>query len=123
MAEQNLVARLANPVAAAAADLRPAMTRRRARRSRRRSAAFAAMLAASAFGPLPRAARADHVVYSPLVEYGERAIEIRGHYDFDSNPDLDGGQAYKLEYEWTPTERWLTEVLVEYEREPGEQLT
>ena len=97
---------------------KPGITRRSAA-----APAIAAILAATALGALPRAACADHVVYSPLVEYGERAIEIRGHYDFDSNPDLDGGQAYKLEYEWTPMERWLTEVLVEYEREPGEQLT
>ena len=82
----------------------------------------AAMLAATALVLLPRPASADHIVYSPLVEYGETAIEIRGHYDFDPSPELDGGQAYKIEYEWTPMERWLTEVLVEYEREPGENL-
>ncbi|MFO1392420.1 MAG: FTR1 family protein [Steroidobacteraceae bacterium] len=66
--------------------------------------------------------RADHVVYSPLVEAGEKAVEIRGHYDIDSSRDLDGGQAYKIEYEWAPYSRWLTELLVEYEREPGENL-
>ena len=84
--------------------------------------AIAAMLAVTALGAVPGAARADHVVYSPLVEYGEKAIEIRGHYDIDPSPELDGGQAYKIEYEWTPAERWLTELLVEYEREPGENL-
>lgn len=82
----------------------------------------ASILAATALVVLPRPASADHIVYSPLVEYGETAIEIRGHYDFDPSPELDGGQAYKIEYEWTPMERWLTEVLVEYEREPGENL-
>jgi high-affinity iron transporter len=66
--------------------------------------------------------RADHVVYSPLVEAGEKAIELRGHYDFDGRSSLDGGQAYKVEFEWAPYSRWLTELLVEYEREPGQGL-
>jgi high-affinity iron transporter len=66
--------------------------------------------------------QADHVVYSPLVEEGEKAIELRGHYDFDGRSSLDGGQAYKVEFEWAPYSRWLTELLVEYEREPGENL-
>jgi len=67
-------------------------------------------------------ARADHVVYSPLVEEGEKAIEIRGHYDFDGDKSLDGGQAYKAEFEWAPTSWWRTELLVKVEREPGESL-
>ena len=57
-----------------------------------------------------------------MVEGGEIAVELRGHYDFDGNKDLDGGQAYKAEIEWAPLARWRTELLVEYEREPGEDL-
>lgn len=67
-------------------------------------------------------ARADHVVYSPLVEQGEKAIELRGHYAFDGDPALDGGQAYKLEFEWSPLSRWLTELVVKYEGDPGTSL-
>jgi hypothetical protein len=70
----------------------------------------------------PGESRADHVVYSPLVEQGEKAIELRGHYDFDGSEALDGGQAYKAEFEWAPFSRWMTELLVEFEREPGEDL-
>ncbi len=81
----------------------------------------ASILAIGLTGHAPPA-RADHVVYSPLVEQGEMAIELRGHYDFDGRSSLDGGQAYKLEFEYAPTSRWLTELLVEYEREPGESL-
>lgn len=66
--------------------------------------------------------RADHVVYSPLVEDGEIAIELRGHYDLDSNAELDGGQAYKADLEWSPRSRWRTEAVVEFEAEPGEDL-
>jgi hypothetical protein len=85
-------------------------------------AAMPALLLALAVAGKPTDARADHVVYSPLVEEGEKAIEIRGHYDFDSRKALDGGQAYKAEFEWAPTAWWLTEILVKYEREPGEAL-
>ncbi|NJD32221.1 MAG: hypothetical protein FIB04_10070 [Gammaproteobacteria bacterium] len=90
-------------------------------RLRRAAAVPAAVLAIAVAGHAPPA-RADHVVYSPLVEQGEKAIELRGHYDFDGRSSLDGGQAYKLEFEYAPTSRWLTELLVEYEREPGESL-
>ncbi|MFO1394952.1 MAG: FTR1 family protein [Steroidobacteraceae bacterium] len=88
-----------------------------------RAATAAGLVIAAALTLQPGDARADHVVYSPLVEYGEKAIEIRGDYDFDPKPGLDGGQSYKLEYEWTPMSRWLSEILVEYEREPAESLT
>jgi high-affinity iron transporter len=86
------------------------------------AAAVPAMLLAIAAGAHAPEARADHTVYSPLVEGGEVAVELRGHYDFDGSKDLDGGQAYKAEIEWAPFSRWRTELLVEYEREPGEDL-
>jgi FTR1 family protein len=70
----------------------------------------------------PTESRASHVVYSPLVEEGEIAVELRGHYDFDDSKSIDGGQAYKAEVEWAPTAWWLTELLVKYERAPGESL-
>jgi FTR1 family protein len=67
-------------------------------------------------------AKADHVVYSPLVEQGEIAVEIRGHHDFDGADDLDGGAAYKVDLEWAPLARWRSELVSEFEREPGEDL-
>jgi high-affinity iron transporter len=88
----------------------------------RTAAVLPAMLLALAIAGHPTDSRADHVVYSPLVEEGEIAVELRGHYDFDSSKSLDGGQAYKAEVEWAPTSWWLTEVLVKYEREPGEDI-
>jgi FTR1 family protein len=86
------------------------------------AAALPTMVLALATATHSGETRADHVVYSPLVEEGEKAIEIRGHYDFDGSKALDGGQAYKAEFEWAPLSRWLTEVLVKYERAPGESL-
>jgi len=87
-----------------------------------KTAAAAALLLGIALSAHPQASHADHVVYSPLVEQGEKAIEFRGHYDFDGNDALDGGQAYKLEFEWSPFARWRTEALVEWESEAGEDL-
>jgi hypothetical protein len=85
-------------------------------------AALPVMILSLAIAGHPTDARADHVVYSPLVEEGELAVELRGHYDFDDSRELDGGQAYKAEFEWAPMSRWLTELLVKYERPPGARL-
>ena len=67
----------------------------------------------------PRPAQAAHTVYSPVVEEGEVAIEMRGHYDFDSRVEMDGTQQYKVDLEYTPTWFWRTELLGEWEKEPG----
>jgi FTR1 family protein len=86
------------------------------------TAALPAIFVALALSTHATESRASHVVYSPLVEEGEMAVELRGHYDFDGNKSLDGGQAYKAEIEWAPTSWWLTELLAKYERAPGENL-
>jgi high-affinity iron transporter len=71
---------------------------------------------------IPHRADAAHVIYSPIVEEGEFAIEYRGHHDFDGSDAVDGGEQHKFELEYAPTARWLTEVLGEWEREPGGSL-
>jgi len=70
----------------------------------------------------PGPAQAAHTVYSPVVEEGEVAIELRSHYDFDSRDEMDGGQQYKFELEYTPTWFWRTELLGEWEKQPGESI-
>lgn len=85
-------------------------------------ASAAALLAAIALAAHAPRAGAAHVVYSPLVEEGEIAVELRGHHDFDGDDALDGAQQFKAEFEWAPHARWLTEVLAEFEREPGDDL-
>ena len=70
----------------------------------------------------PGRAHAAHTVYSPVVEEGEIAIEMRGHYDFDSRDEVDGAQQYKVDLEYTPTWFWRTELLGEWEKEPGESI-
>jgi len=69
----------------------------------------------------PRA-DAAHTIYSPVVEEGELAVEVRSHNDFDSRDEMDGGQQYKLELEYTPTAYWRAELLGEWEKEPGESI-
>jgi high-affinity iron transporter len=85
------------------------------------AAAFALVLGAALFAAAPDA-RAAHVVYSPIVEQGELALEVRGHHDFDGNDAADGAQKHKLEVEYAPTARWMTGVFGEWEKEPGGSL-
>ncbi len=88
----------------------------------RTAAALPATIATLVLVVHPTESRASHVVYSPLVEQGEIAVALRGHYDFDDSKSIDGAQAYKAEVEWAPTAWWLTELLVKYERAPGESI-
>ena len=69
----------------------------------------------------PRADAADKV-YSPIVEEGERAIELRGHRESDGDPGVDGAQQYKLDLEFSPAWFWTTELVGEWEKEPGADL-
>jgi high-affinity iron transporter len=82
-----------------------------------------ATLAAALLGALalaaPRPARADLVVYSPVVEPGERAFELRMQHDRDTLSDRNGAEEGKLEVEYAPNEWWLTEALVTVARDPG----
>lgn len=68
-------------------------------------------------------AHAAHTIYSPVVEEGEVAIEVRGHYDFDGRNDVDGAQQYKIDLEYTPTWFWRAELLGEWEKEPGDSMS
>lgn len=87
-----------------------------------RTAATVALIATSGLlAPVPRA-DAAHIVYSPVVEEGEIAVEVRGHQDFDSRDDVDGSEQFKVDLEYTPTSWWRTEVLGEWEKAPGESL-
>ncbi len=86
------------------------------------AAALAGMFVAGAMVAAAPRAEAAHVVYSPVVEEGEVAIEFRGHHDFDSRDERDGAQQFKVDLEYTPTAWWRTEVLGEWEKEPDESL-
>ncbi len=89
----------------------------------RRTAGGAVLLAAAATGlaslAAPAPARAVDTIYSPIIEQGERAIELRSHADFDSARVHDGGEQHKLELEYAPLAWWKTEAFVAWESEPG----
>jgi high-affinity iron transporter len=95
---------------------------RRRRPGASRTPALAAIAAAAILGGAlgPKSAHAAHVVYSPIVEEGELEIAYRGHHDFDNDNAVDGGEQHKIELEYSPTARWKTELLVEFEKDPGE---
>ena len=80
--------------------------------------ALAAVLALAGVA-LPRPADAGLVVYSPVVEAGEFAVELRGQRDLDGAPERNGAEQHKAEIEYAPTANWLTEGLVTWERAPG----
>jgi len=81
------------------------------------TAALVILVGATLLGS-PRA-EAAHKVYSPIVEEGEVAIELRSHRKSDGDPGVDGAQAHKLELEFAPTWFWLTELIGKWEEEPG----
>ena len=77
--------------------------------------AFVIMLAAI----LPGRAQAGLVIYSPNVEAGEAAIELRSQRDLDGQASVNGGEEHKVEFEYAPNDRWRAEGLVTIERDPG----
>lgn len=91
-----------------------------------RAAALGALALTSAFALgsalVPAPAHAAHAIYSPIVEQGERALEYRGHRDFDSDDARDGAEQHKLALEYAPTAWWMTEVFGEWEKGPGDSL-
>jgi len=65
-------------------------------------------------------ANAGHVVYSPIVEYGESEIELMVDVVKDDNPLVDNTKVYYLEFARGVTDRWATELLVEFVQPDGE---
>ena len=88
-----------------------------------RPAGGAALLAAAATGlaslAAPPPVHAVDTVYSPIIEQGERALELRGYSDFDSARAHDRGAEHKLEFEYAPLAYWKTEAFVAWARDPG----
>ena len=81
-------------------------------------AVAATILVVVALLAAPRAQAADKI-YSPLVEEGEIALELRGNRQSDGDQAVDGTQQYKFEVEYAPRWFWLAELGGEWEEEPG----
>lgn len=62
-------------------------------------------------------------VYGPLVEYRETELEFRGGYVEDNDHPDDGEQQYVVAIGRGVMPRWFTEIVLEYERGPGESQT
>ncbi len=80
-----------------------------------------AAAAASFTAPRAEAGVADKV-YTPLVEYGETEVELRGGYVKDERAALNTTQAYVLDFGRGVTTWWFTELVLEIEKEPGASL-
>ena len=65
-------------------------------------------------------ANASHVVYSPIVEYGETEVELMVDVVKDDDPLVDNTKVYYLEFARGMTDRWTTELLVEFVQPDGE---
>lgn len=74
------------------------------------------LFGASGFSGTAKAA--DLKVYSPIVEEGEYAIEVRGNVTHDNNPAKDGTYTQVTEFEITPTSYWHTAIFGEMKKEP-----
>jgi len=61
-------------------------------------------------------------VYSPIVERGVTEIEYRGFRDFDRRNEINHSQTHKLGIGRGFTDKWASEVYVEFEKEGDETL-
>ncbi len=80
-----------------------------------------AAAAASFTAPRAEAGVADKV-YRPLVEYGETEVEFRSGYVKDEREELNGTQAYVIDFGQGVTAWWFTEAVLEIEKEPDASL-
>jgi len=80
-----------------------------------------ATAAATLSTPRAEAGVADKV-YRPLVEFGETEIEFRSGYVKDEREQVDGAQAYVIDFGHGVTTWWFTEAVLELEKEPDASL-
>ena len=64
----------------------------------------------------------DYQVYSPNVVKGEKEIELRGFRSWGTGPNTGTEQATRFAVGYSPTDYWATELYVNAEKEPGENL-
>lgn len=89
---------------------------------RRRAGTALTAVVGLIWGAWPLATFAIHKVYSPRVEQGELAVEVRGHASFDDDEDTDGEQGHRIEVEYGLTDYWLTAFFGDFEKEASDAL-
>lgn len=63
--------------------------------------------------------QADFKVWTPDVNRGELAVEHVGDLGSDPNSDKSGERSFTAEFEYGVTSWWMTELELEFERDPG----
>lgn len=81
-----------------------------------------ALSAALAANLLPRHAKADFEVFSPVVTKGEAEFEFQGFVTKDKDPTKRNERNYEYELGYGVTDNWKFEFGYELEREPGDRL-
>lgn len=90
-----------------------------ARPKNRAIAAAVLMLFALSVTALPQDGHAKKV-YSPIVEQGELEFEYILDFSFDSDPAKDGSARDQFELEYGVTDRWMTAVVGDFRKRPGQ---
>ena len=59
-------------------------------------------------------------IYGPIVEEGELEFEYLLDYSFDRDPAKDGSARHQFEFEYGVTDRWMTSLIGDYRKRPGQ---
>lgn len=70
--------------------------------------------------PAAASAQAINKVFSPVVEWGETELELRGFFTQDADPARDGLQVNKFDIAHGVTQWWFTELEFVFVKLPGE---
>ncbi len=61
-------------------------------------------------------------IHSPNIVAHEFELEYNGNVAFDGDASKNNAQVHEIELEYAPLDRWKTELSVEFEHEPGQDL-
>ncbi len=81
--------------------------------------AAALMLLSLSLSTMPQNAHAKKV-YSPIVEQGELEFEYLVDFSFDTDPSKNGNARHQFELEYAVTDRWMTAVVGDFRKRPGQ---
>ena len=96
----------------------PSASGKPASRFRNMSAIYAAIALVAAGAPMLAVAGPAENIYTPIVDYQEWELELKGGIQDFGNRDT-GELAYKLAFGYGIARRWSSEISVEYPRTPG----
>lgn len=62
-------------------------------------------------------------VYSPIVEQGEVELEYLLDYSLDNSPAVNGSARHQFELAYGITDRWMSAIVADYRKRPGQRFT